>query len=396
MTSSTGRRDALALGASVFLASPGLAIVAPLVGAIRDEYRVGNFEAGLVVAIFGVARLVADLPAGRLADRYPKRAMTVVGFSFLVVGALVSAWAPSLTSMLAGRALNGFGSAVVMTTAITWAGMIAPPGGQARLIGMIEATWMTSATLSPLIGGLVAAAWGWRATFVYCAIAALVSAALVLVLARGTREGAGAVKGGTPAPARFLASPPVLAAYAAGFTLFFNRNGVRNTVLPLFAASVIGLDPAGIGLVVAVVAGVTVLATVTGGHLADRWGRRPVLLAGFVLLVLGNLALAASASQATLLVAAVVLGLGGLNSSVPAAVIAGSVPAAQLGGAVGGYRFLQDAGFVSGPLVLGLVLDWAGYQTGLLVASGAVLAGLVLVAHLLRRAGPEPSPQPAA
>ncbi len=393
------RRDARVLAAAVFLASPGLAIVAPLVADIRDAFGVGNLEAGLVVSVFAIARLAVDLPAGYLADRVPKRTMTIAGFTLLTAGSLVAAASPSFWLLLAGRALTGLGSGVIMTTAITWAGVLAPPGRQTPLISTIEASWMTSATVSPAIGGAVAALAGWRATFVYCAVAALASAGLLALLAAGaSREGGEA---GGPARSRhgaprLLASRPVVAAYAAGFTIFFNRNGVRNTLLPLFAGSVVGLNPAEIGLVVAVVAGVTVAATLAGGRLADRWGRKPVLLLGFALLVAGNLGLLSATDRAALLAAAVVLGLGGLNSSVPAGVISGAVPQAQLGSVIGGYRFLQDCGFVAGPLAVGLVLDSAGYHAGFLFAACAVLLGLLVVAGLLRGVAPGPKPGPAA
>jgi predicted MFS family arabinose efflux permease len=380
------RRDALVLAVSVFLASPGLAIVAPLMAPIRDEFGVGNFEAGLVVSAFGVARMLVDLPAGLLADRLPKALLTVGGFGFLLAGSFLSALAPSLPALLAGRALTGVGSGLVMTTAITWAGAIAPPGRQARLISQVEATWMTSATLAPVIGGAIASRWDWRATFWYCTIAAMVSAAMLLALAGRGRAAAPAACKTAAGPRALRASGPVLGAYAAGFTIFFNRNGVRNMLLPLFAATVAGLGAASVGLVVAVVAGVTVATTVLGGRLADRFGRRPVLLAGLAILLVSDLALIAARSEALLLAMGVLVGLGGISTSIPAAVIVGSVPAERLGSAIGGYRLVQDVGFVLGPLVIGAILDRVGFEAGLVLAAAAVAVGLVFVAALVRPA----------
>ncbi len=380
------RRDALVLAVSVFLASPGLAIVAPLMAPIRDEFGVGNFEAGLVVSAFGVARMLVDLPAGLLADRLPKALLTVGGFGFLLAGSFLSALAPSLPALLAGRALTGVGSGLVMTTAIAWAGAIAPPGRQARLISQVEATWMTSATLAPVIGGAIASRWDWRATFWYCTIAAMVSAAMLLALAGRSRAAAPAACKTAAGPRALRASGPVLGAYAAGFTIFFNRNGVRNMLLPLFAATVAGLGAASVGLVVAVVAGVTVATTVLGGRLADRFGRRPVLLAGLAILLVSDLALIAARSEALLLAMGVLVGLGGISTSIPAAVIVGSVPAERLGSAIGGYRLVQDVGFVLGPLVIGAILDRVGFEAGLVLAAAAVAVGLVFVAALVRPA----------
>lgn len=340
------------------------------------------------MSAFGIARMLADLPAGVLADRLPKAFLTAGGFGFLLAGSLLSAVAPNIALLLAGRALTGVGSGLVMTTAITWAGAIAPPGHQARLISRVEATWMTSATVAPIIGGAIASRFGWRATFWYCAIAAVVSAALLLALAGRGRAAAPAARKRGAVPRGVGASGPVLGAYAAGFTLFFNRNGVRNMLLPLFAASVVGLGEASVGLVVAVVAGVTVATTVLGGQLADRFGRRPVLLAGLVILMAGDLALLVARSEAWLLAVGVLMGLGGIASSIPAAVLTGSVPAERLGGAIGGYRLLQDIGFVLGPLVLGAILDRAGFEAGLVFAAVVVAAGSACVAALVRQPAP--------
>lgn len=340
------------------------------------------------MSAFGIARMLADLPAGVLADRLPKAFLTAGGFGFLLAGSLLSAVAPSLSLLLAGRALTGIGSGLVMTTAIAWAGAIAPPGRQARLISQVEATWMTSATVAPVIGGTVASHWGWRATFWYCAIAAVVSAAMLLALAGRGRAAAPAARKRGAAPHAVGASGPVLGAYAAGFTIFFNRNGVRNMLLPLFAASVVGLGEASVGLVVAVVAGVTVATTVLGGQLADRFGRRPVLLAGLAVLIAGDLALLVARSEPWLLAVGVLMGLGGIASSIPAAVLTGSVPAERLGGTIGGYRLVQDVGFVLGPLVLGAILDRAGFGTGLVFAAVVVAAGSAFVAALVRPPAP--------
>lgn len=375
------RRDVRVLMAAVFLASPGLAIVAPLMAPIRDDFGVGNLEAALVVSIFGVARMATDLPAGLLADRLSKWFLTVAGFGFLVAGSVLSAVAPALPSMLVGRALTGIGSGLVMTTAITWAGAVAPSGQEARLISVVEATWMTSATLAPVIGGLIAGWWHWRATFWYCALTALVAAALLLAL--GARDGAARRQPRPLARPRLAATRPLVGAYVAGFTIFFNRNGVRNTLLPLFAATVVGLGSASVGVVVALVAGVTVATTVLGGHLADRVGRRAVLVWGLAILVVGDLALLTARTEPALLAVAVLVGLGGISSSIPAAVVTGTVRADRIGGAIGGYRLVQDLGFVLGPLVIGLILDRAGFGAGLVFAAAAVAAGLAAVALLV-------------
>jgi MFS family permease len=157
-------------------------------------------------------------------------------------------------------------------------------------------------------------------------------------------------------------------------------------LLPLFAATVAGLGAASVGLVVAVVAGVTVATTVLGGRLADRFGRRPVLLAGLAILLVSDLALIAARSEALLLAMGVLVGLGGISTSIPAAVIVGSVPAERLGSAIGGYRLVQDVGFVLGPLVIGAILDRVGFEAGLVLAAAAVAVGLVFVAALVRPA----------
>lgn len=108
------------------------------------------------------------------------------------------------------------------------------------------------------------------------------------------------------------------------------------------------------------------------GPLSDRVGRRRLILPGMLLQAGGLLLLAATASFAGLLAAAVVLGLGtGMVYPTLIALVADRVPAGDRATALGVYRFFRDGGYALGAIVAAIGL--AG-PSGVIAAVGVALA----------------------
>ena len=53
---------------------------------IRDDLGLTNAAAGLVLSSYALARMVTDLPAGHLCDRFSKRVIVVAGMGLLLLG----------------------------------------------------------------------------------------------------------------------------------------------------------------------------------------------------------------------------------------------------------------------------------------------------------------------
>jgi len=135
------------------------------------------------------------------------------------------------------------------------------------------------------------------------------------------------------------------------------------TFVPLYAAVALGLSASEIGWLFTI-SGLAVLAfTVPGGQLADRFGRRPLLLAGLGLSLIPTLAIAIGlAASFAALLALMVVGSMGNAAFNPArtALLSDLAPAGRHGTVIGIYGMAEDVGLLIGPLAGGLLWDRYG------------------------------------
>jgi DHA1 family multidrug resistance protein-like MFS transporter len=154
---------------------------------------------------------------------------------------------------------------------------------------------------------------------------------------------------------------------------------VLDTLVPLFAKEVLAMSTTGIGVVFALVLATEFIVLYPAGVLADRRGRKFVLVPALAALAIS----CASFGWAT---TPVVLGLlmalsgfaFGFAGVPPAAMLADVVPEERSGTGVGVFRFCGDLGFTLGPLVAGLTTTAFGFETAFAVAVVPTLVAMVL------------------
>ncbi|WP_298483025.1 MFS transporter [uncultured Chloroflexus sp.] len=172
--------------------------------------------------------------------------------------------------------------------------------------------------------------------------------------------------------------------YAAGIVVFSDMY-LTQPILPQLSAEY-GVAPATAGLSVSVVVLMIALGSLAVGPLSDRWGRWPVMVGSALLLALPTLLCALSPSFEVLLLWRALQGLciPGLTA-VAVAYLGDSLPADQLGRAVGGWIAANVAGGLSGRVVGGLISDGFGWRASFMVFAGlTVVSGLGLLATLPR------------
>lgn len=187
----------------------------------------------------------------------------------------------------------------------------------------------------------------------------------------------------------FAALPRPAAISIALFFLGGLADGVLMPFFALWAGTEAHVPTAYIGLLLGCYAGGELLATPLVGGIADRFGRRPVLLVsasgigiGFLLLYLTHGVLAAAA-------ALIVIGIfESVYHPTAATVIADVTPPEQLRGRYGLMRMASNAGHLVGPACGALLVQWS---LGLvfLGAALAMLVGAALVALMLRETWPK-------
>ncbi|MEV6522525.1 MFS transporter [Longispora sp. NPDC051575] len=105
------------------------------------------------------------IPAGALGDRYGRKGALLVGLAVLAAGGLVSAVAPGVGILLAGRVLTGIGAALVMPATLSLAVAAYPPTERGRVIATWTAATGVGGMLGNLFGGLIVQWSSWRGLF---------------------------------------------------------------------------------------------------------------------------------------------------------------------------------------------------------------------------------------
>lgn len=255
-----------------------------------DEARLTAAALGVFLAVFALAQLVV----GPLSDRLGRRPVVLGGLAVFIAGSAVGAFAPTLPLLLAGRVLQAVGVAAASVLARAAARDRFEGPQLAALLGRIMVVMAAAPGFSPLLGGLVQAAWGWRALF-----AVLVLAGLALALAyarivgetlpaeRRRHQPAAALARGYVTllgDARFMRPALATAAILGALFAFFGT-------APLVLAGDFGFSALQVGLFFAATVFVVFAAGRTAPRWTARWGAPAVLRLGAALAIAGGLAM---------------------------------------------------------------------------------------------------------
>ena len=378
-------RESMQLAVSIFLLIAATNILTPLLPDIRTDFAVSITTAGLVVGAYGLARLAVDLPAGFLADTVGHRRLSVIAIVVLLVASVVGFLAGSVEQLILARVGSGFAVGILATVILSALSSTATPANRGKVMSLFHVANNTGIALYPLIGGVVGAIFGWRATFAVTIVLAVVAAILLLPLLLRldpAKGGKGANGGGDPA--RILhGRERRLAVLVTDFGVVANmihRHGFRNTILPLYAATALDLGGISIATAIALMSITGLLVATPGGMLGDRIGRRRVIMAGLSAVAVGDLVFLLTGDLWTFLAAAALIGFGDFFTSSQTALLSEVVPAEGRTRAMSGYRFSADLGALLGPIVLAAIMDLRGAQVAI-IAAAVVLFTAALAAR---------------
>ncbi|WP_431956976.1 MFS transporter [Nocardia lijiangensis] len=139
----------------------------------------------IVITTFLLVMAALMIPGGKLTDRYGRKRCFILGLIVYGIGAVLSAVAPGLGVLILGNSiLEGVGTAMLIPPVyILTTLLFTDTTSRARAFGVIMAMGGIGAAAGPLLGGLITSGLGWRAAF---AFQALVVAVIVLLSLRIT------------------------------------------------------------------------------------------------------------------------------------------------------------------------------------------------------------------
>lgn len=367
------------LSVVAFFVAAGFGIVAPAIPLFARSFGVSRTAAAAVVSAFAFMRLVSALGCGRLVNRIGERLVLGTGIAIVAASSALAGLAVSYPQLLILRAVGGVGSAMFTVSASSLLLGITTSEQRGRAMGAFSGGFLLGGVAGPGIGGLVTG-WSLRAPFfLYAATLAAAGAVGLARLPRRVRH-----DGATERPRPILTLgqafrlPAFRAAAGANLADSWAALGVRAAIVPLLVVEVLHRSPIWTGVALTVFTLGNVVTLTVASRIADRRGRRPVLLIGCLGSAAGTALLIFPASLPLLLVSMAVFGAGsGLLDVAPGAML-GDVAGGRGGTVVAGYQMAGDVGSLVGPLAAGALADSAGFGPAFAVTTAVLVAAAVL------------------
>lgn len=278
-------------------------------------------------------------------------------------------------------------------------GATAPQLKKATFMAIYSTILAGSRSLGALMSGFVVDTWGYhRAFFISCGVAVLGGIVMVIGL-RKTRlvkpkppAVSSPLTDEPPSPDRVYSYRP-LALQCAIAALLFLGLGISITFLPLLATQVVGLAATEVGILFTIRGLVTMVLLLPLGMLADRKGKRVLMILGLLVSASGLAGVAFAESFSWLIVFIVIQGLGmAMFSPAAVALLSDAVPLHRQNTAMGIYGVCEDIGVIVGSALGGFIWTASGPQPTFLIGAMATGLGAAVCLGLLRdKASKNPS-----
>ena len=142
-------------------------IVNTALSSIGSSLGGGVSELQWVVSAYTIAFAALILTAGALGDRLGAKRIFMAGFTLFTLASVACAWAPTSTILIASRAIQGMGAAILVPNSLALLNHAYPDEKRrGRAVGIWAAGASLALTAGPLAGGGLIALIGWRSIFV--------------------------------------------------------------------------------------------------------------------------------------------------------------------------------------------------------------------------------------
>ncbi len=399
-----------------FMAALDNLVVTTALPSIREDLGGGLDDLEWTVSAYTLTFAVLLMFGATLGDRFGRRRLFITGLTIFTGASAGAALAPGIDGLIAARAIQGVGAAIMMPLTLTLLTAAVPAAKRGMVYGIWSAVNGLAVASGPLIGGTLTehASWQWifwlnvplglltiplarlrlnesygtgaRLDITGTVLASTGLFGIVYALIRGNPDGwtsatvlTGLIAGGALVvafvvhgtrsanpmlPMRLFRSRAFSAINAASLLMFVGMFG-SIFLLSQFLQNVIGYSPTEAGLRMLPWTGMPMIAAPIAGYLSDRIGGRPVVATGLALQATGlawfALIMAPDVSYTAQLPALIISGIGMGMYFAPAANLAmSSVRPSEQGIASGANNALREIGGALGIAVLASVFSAQG------------------------------------
>ncbi|MEA3011621.1 MAG: hypothetical protein QOD42_166 [Sphingomonadales bacterium] len=422
----SARRALAGLALATLLSSLGTSSANVGLPALAQAFGASFQDVQWVVLAYLLAITTLIVGVGRLGDLLGRKRLLLAGLVLFAGASALSGVAPTLGLLIAARAAQGLGAAMMMALAMALVAGTVPKARTGSFMGLLGTMSAIGTALGPSLGGLLIAGPGWRAIFLVNVPLAILAFCLVRRHLPADRPAPAADRAGfdfigTLLLALTLAAYALamtidlalLAAAAVGLGLFVRAEARARTPLirlamvrdpalraslamsalvatvmmatlvvgPFYLSGALGLDAASVGLVLSAGPLLAALAGVPAGRVADRFGAGRMTLIGLIAMAAGCASLAAMPARLGIsgyvaAIAAVTIGYALFQTANTTAVMA-DISAGRRGLVSAMLNLSRNLGLVTGASAMGAVFAAATGTTDIVAAPPeAVAAGM--------------------
>lgn len=422
------------LSLSMLLSSLGISIANVALPTLAEAFNASFQAVQWIVLAYLLAITTLIVSAGRLGDIIGRRRLLLAGIFVFTLASVLCGVAPTLWLLIAARAAQGLGAAIMMALTMAFVGETVPKAKTGSAMGLLGTMSAIGTALGPSLGGVLIAGVSWRAIFLVTVplgiltfllahrtlpvdrrrpnadrprfdtigtlLLALTLAAYALAMTMG-RGSFGPLNIALLLAAAFgiglfvfaqarAASPvirlamfrdPVLSASLAMSALVSTVLMATLVVGPFYLSRALGLDAAVVGIVLSVGPLVVALTGVPAGRIADRFGARRMTIAGLIAIAAGSFILSvlpAALGIPGYIAPIVVITVGyALFQTANNTAVMTDIRMDQRGVMSGLLNLSRNLGLITGASVMGAVFALASATTDITTADPeAVATGL--------------------
>ena len=353
MTQKIFNRDFILTCFAQFTSSFVFYILIPTLPIYLSRLRSTEVETGVLIGIFFFSSLVLRPFVGSALLRIPEKTFMMAGALLYVFSSLTYLFAPPFWPFLIVRVIHGIGFAFIHTSAFTLVVNTSSEAHRGQTLGYFSLAMTLSSALAPPIGVFLINNFSFSLLFLVCLGLSLCSLSIMNQLGRRRivpSQDSSIEKG------FFLDRKAIPSSIINSLTLFMW--GALAAFFPLYAINHGVTNP---GLFFTTIAIMLLLGRVLGGKTLDLYRKERIILLCLFVCFVSMAILAFSKTLPMFILVAVIWGIGHaflMPSLVPYTLDrAGSSP----GPVMGTFTAISDLGLSLGPVIMGIVVQTAGY-----------------------------------
>jgi MFS family permease len=381
-----------------------------------------------IVLAYLLTITILIVSVGRLGDTTGRRRLLLIGILLFTLACILCGLAPTLWTLIAARALQGLGAAIMMALTMAFVGETVPRARIGSAMGLLGTMSAIGTALGPSLGGALITGFGWPAIFLVNAPLGVLTFALAYRNLPADSSGEKTDRAGFDIAGTLLLAL-TLSAYALAMTIGHGRFGPLNVALllaaavgtglfvfveartasplirlaafrnpvmsaslamnalvstvmmatlvvaPFYLSRALGLDQALVGIVMSIGPVISTLSGVPAGRLVDRLGAPFVIIVGLAAMAAGSIALTVFPGIAGYVAAIAILTPGyQLFQAANNTTVMMDVRPEQRGVISGMLNLSRNLGLITGASVMGAVFALASAASDIAMARPEAVA----------------------